>query len=803
MRLRTSTRSDAYCPDRGSPMRGFVSAAPWGRSEARYALATVAVVVGLALLFVFPAPKRVIQAQVRVVGLDEAHAATVTVTEGHGASLQWISDDEALLTATVPRDALITLFFGQDTLTFTLHELIMYGQKEWATAHGQLNAEILGGKVVDWHPNLLQEAHIVLYDNRFVIAILAAFSLAYVYVRAKDRYRHFAPFLIILSFLAYQILFFLNLTPTLYWDTPLSDPFVRACLIAQMVLSILLVVLWFPLRGLVGRARPDLLDLADRVIDRYGLVILVLIPLLQHLIGHGVFGYNLQPTDARYTYMDWGRAMLQKGFLPFLSRGLLRRMETPLLAAVWAIFYKIIPRGYVVSALVPFLYFEMVVVCTYLLAKELFGHRVGFVAGLFISLSPLFSFASYFVMNDVPSAAMTVLTLYLFVLALKRKSVPLAVVSGVSLLFTMITKLNGVYCAFLILLIYFVSTRRNRKILFITLSFLVFLPIAYVAPYFLRHGLTLDALEAGREHLVTWAKRPMFQIRDGEPADWNDLILGSGQIHYYMGPSNTLFYFQYLVNAIGFPIFFWGVMILVQGLEAALRGFKDRVSSLRADKRNLLAVAIWIFPLLLFLSLWSMRNTRFSYIAFPAYAILGGYGYVLYTDEARFKYSRRGTLLLGLSVIMLSTQSLAHYYNVSYLRNADYRDPIFIETSEPYYYIHRHYHGWYVGWNGAGTDHHFTGVVTTDGRFDGVEPFELETYPDVLEVSDSNTRISFDTMSRSGEDGCEFDVEEGSWVTFDLMIDGTRRPERVFIYAGSIGMKREVASSLPLTLTAD
>jgi len=133
MRLRTSTRSAAYCPDRGSAMRGFVPAVPWGRSEARYALATVAVVVGLALLFVFPAPKRVIQAQVRVVGLDEAHAATMTVTEGQGASLQWISDDEALLTATVPRDALITLFFGQDTLTFTLHELIMYGEKEWAT----------------------------------------------------------------------------------------------------------------------------------------------------------------------------------------------------------------------------------------------------------------------------------------------------------------------------------------------------------------------------------------------------------------------------------------------------------------------------------------------------------------------------------------------------------------------------------------------------------------------------------------------------------------------------------------------
>jgi len=152
---------------------------------------------------------------------------------------------------------------------------------------------------------------------------------------------------------------------------------------------------------------------------------------------------------------------------------------------------------------------------------------------------------------------------------------------------------------------------------------------------------------------------------------------------------------------------------------------------------------------------------------------------------------------------MLLMHSLAHYRSVIILKNADYRDPIFIDASEPYYYIHRHYDGWHVGWNGAGTEHHFTGTITTDGFFDEVGPFELERYPDVLEVSESQSMITFDTWSLAGEDGCDFKVEEGSSVTLDLQIDGTGYPERIYIYTGSIGIEKTVASTVPFTLGID
>jgi 4-amino-4-deoxy-L-arabinose transferase-like glycosyltransferase len=772
---------------------------PRKRSRAIYAVAAILLAAFLALLFAFPAPKPYIDAQIELRGWNRQQGVAVKASEERGISLEWETEDKALLKIVAPRDALITVSSEEGATSFTIHELIIYTEQEWTTARGAVSAKILGGKVVDWRPSLVQEAYVALYDNRFVLALLSAFSLTYLYVRSRDRFRRLAPLLIVCCLLVYQVLFFLDLTPTLYWDTPLSDPFVRACLVTQMVLSLALIVLWFPLRALVGRVKPDLLERADGFIDRYGLLLLVAVPILQHLLGNGVFGYNLQPTDGRYTYMDWGRTMLERGFLSFFAKGLVRGLETPLVAAVWALFYGATRNGYVASAVVPMLYFELAIVGTYLLARELFDRRVAFCAGLFLSLSPLFSFASYFVVIDVPSAAMTVLTLWVFTLALKRKSMLLAVASGACLFLTVMTKLTALYCAFLMVVLYVVVGTRRKGILLASLAFVVLVPLAIITPYFLQHGLSVQALQAAGQDLAGWAKRPMFQIRDSEPADWQDMILESGQTHYYMGPVPKLFYFRYLVNGVGFPIVFWGVLVLVLAIEQRLTGHTD-AGALRGDRARLWALVVWILPLLAFLTLWSMKNTRFSYGAFPAYAMLGACGFILFKGDRRFEYVRHSGLLLGISVIMLSTQSAAHYYNVSYLKNADYRDPIFIESSEPYYYIHRYYSGWHVGWNGAGNDHAFSGSIETDGHFVQVEPFELETYPDVLKVTDSDRRIEFDTMSRRGEDGCDFVIEGGTSVTFDLLIDGASYPDHVYVYIGSIGIQREVASTLPLTL---
>ena len=63
-----------------------------------------------------------------------------------------------------------------------------------------------------------------------------------------------------------------------------------------------------------------------------------------------------------------------------------------------------------------------------------------------------------------------------------------------------------------------------------------------------------------------------------------------------------------------------------------------------------------------------------------------------------------------------------------------------------------------------------------------------------------HSRIQLDTLPRTGEDGCDFVIEGGTLVTFDLLIDGEPHPDRVFLYTGSIRIRREVAPTLSLTM---
>jgi len=776
------------------------------RSGLIVVLTVSVLILGLGMLFSVPAPKPNIEAEVQVEGLDRSQDTTVTVSEGRGASLEWTSQNEALIRVVAPRDAVITLSAGQDAITFTLHELIIYTEAERSTSLGRANLHILRGKVVDWYANLLEEGYAALYANRFVLAVLVFFSLAYVYVRHKPNYRQLAPFLIVAAFLTYQLLFFLDLTPTLYWDTPLSDPYVRVCLGAQMVCSVLLIALWFPLRSLVSRVRPGLLGFPENVIKRWGLVILIAVPLLQHLIGHGIYGYNLQPTDGRYTYVRWGHEMFERP-IRWTSQRLLTNLNPPGVSLVWGLIYQLFRDEYLASALTPMLFFEMAIICTFLLAKQFFDQRVGFYAGLLLSLSPVFSFQSYFVLTDVPSAAMTVLTVCLFVFALKRDSVLLAVLSGVCLVLSVAVRQTCLYVIFLIIVMYFVAQRRSKRVLFGALSCLVLLPMIYLVPRLAYQTLSSEDLQKDASRFAEWSTVRMYQRGDRRPPGWYYDVLKSGQTHYYMGPSSRFFYFEYLVNATGFPVFFWMAMILVGTMEARFRGFRDRVLLLRRDRNKLIALAIWILVLLLFMSPWSMRNTRMTYIAFPACAILGAYGFGLFKGQTDFGYAGYGNLLLGLSVIMLLTQSLAHYYNVSYLKNADYRDPIFVESSEAYYYVHRFHNGWHVSWSGAGTgEHSFSGVLSTDGHFANVRYWDQlfrPNRPTAPKLSVSPSLLTFEGTSSQEEDSFEFAVEDGSWITFDLLIDGVRDPERVYIYIGSIGIKKSVASTLPFTLEAD
>ena len=771
------------------------------RDRARFLLIVTTVSL-LALLFWLSPFKPEIEAEILVRGLDPSEEVRLVPDGGRDASIEWLSQEEAAIRVIAPRDAIIKLSAGGEEFSFSLHELTIYRTKALATDRLSITMRMTEGKVVSWYSNVLGEFHAVLYDNRFVLAFLIAFSMAFVYLRGRARYRHLAPHLIIIALLTYQVLFFLNLTPTLYWDTPLSDPYVRICLLIQIMLSALLVAVWLPGRKLLARSTPDVLDLTDRIIDKYGLIILILLPLLQHFIGHVIFGYNLQPPDTRWIWLAWAERMLDEGIISWLARGSLKGLDPPMMSILWAVMYRLLGDGYLVSSLLPMFFFETAIVSTFFLAQQLFSRWVAFYAALFLALSPHFSFQSYFFATDVPSVALATLTLCLFLAALRRDSIALAATSGLCLVLTIATKLTGSYCILLIVLFYLFLGRKSMKILLITLSFLMLLPVLYLGPVLLRSGFNSAAILEPVGQLWAWMRLAMFRTGKERPVDWNSLLFQTGQPHYYMGPSNTFFYFQYLVNAIGFPLFFWGSMILITAAGAWWIGLHDQLSSVVKDKAKLILLVVWILVLLLFLSPWLMRNTRFSFLAFPAYAMLAGYGFLLFKKGTAIGAPKYSNLLLGLTVVMLLAQSLAHYYSPTVLIHGRFRDPLFRETKEASYSVHHYSGGWHIDWTGAGESHEFSGVLATDGRFVELKPFDLER-ADTVQISDSQDSIVIDASAGLGSDGFDVIVEGGDWVSFDLLVDGARHPESIHIYEGSIRVRETVAPGVPFTLQVE
>ena len=131
-------------------MRGNFSAVPGSRREAKFAAAAVALIVVFGLLFALPAPKVYIEAQIELRGWHRDGGAAVSVSEERGFSLDWVADEQALLTVVAPRYALITVSSEEGAVTFTIHELITYTEREWPISEGDVEVGILSAKVVDW-----------------------------------------------------------------------------------------------------------------------------------------------------------------------------------------------------------------------------------------------------------------------------------------------------------------------------------------------------------------------------------------------------------------------------------------------------------------------------------------------------------------------------------------------------------------------------------------------------------------------------------------------------------------------------
>jgi hypothetical protein len=126
--------------------------------------------------------------------------------------------------------------------------------------------------------------------------------------------------------------------------------------------------------------------------------------------------------------------------------------------------------------------------------------------------------------------------------------------------------------------------------------------------------------------------------------------------------------------------------------------------------------------------------------------------------------------------------------------------------------------GYYVSYLGDGHWHvewtcdtrvsaygcNFTGTITAPAPAQGPNATcVMCEYNDGLSTgvdTDGNMRIDFDTVTTTGTDGVDFYTTAGSTVTLDLLVDGTSRPDLVFV--PSRGASRS-PSCTPLALTPD
>lgn len=77
-------------------------------------------------------------------------------------------------------------------------------------------------------------------------------------------------------------------------------------------------------------------------------------------------------------------------------------------------------------------------------------------------------------------------------------------------------------------------------------------------------------------------------------------------------------------------------------------------------------------------------------------------------------------------------------------------------------------------------ENHFSGRLTTDGAFRGVTLARPETGDGLAMVGPDHLRFSFHTHQHL--DGIDFHIEGGSWVRFDLELNGSPiGPRRIFV----------------------
>lgn len=139
---------------------------------------------------------------------------------------------------------------------------------------------------------------------------------------------------------------------------------------------------------------------------------------------------------------------------------------------------------------------------------------------------------------------------------------------------------------------------------------------------------------------------------------------------------------------------------------------------------------------------------------------------------------KKGMLFI---LVLLTIISFTSYAFASYAPRLDGRPDAFDPDHSKGYFIWQDEKGLHIRTTTPGTEHVFSGTIRTDGTFEDVWGKSLGT-DDIFHVNEDRDKITFKFTASGGADGIDLHVYDGSYVDFNLSLDGEDAdPANIFI----------------------
>ncbi|MDF2633342.1 MAG: hypothetical protein K0R78_216 [Pelosinus sp.] len=134
-----------------------------------------------------------------------------------------------------------------------------------------------------------------------------------------------------------------------------------------------------------------------------------------------------------------------------------------------------------------------------------------------------------------------------------------------------------------------------------------------------------------------------------------------------------------------------------------------------------------------------------------------------------------------LFLTLLITLCFNSYTFASYLSNFEERPIAFEPGKSMGYFLWQDKEGMHLRITSTGVTHIFSGTIRTDGRFEDIR-YKGDNEQKSSDVSRSQNKITYNFITSEEEKGIDFQLSYGSYVKFDLSLDGESiNSEEIFI----------------------